>query len=61
MIDQQSNATVLNVLGRDFMHARCIPDRLDIGKPKIDYYTVSQLNFLNFGFLFPFYFRSNFE
>lgn len=48
MINQQANGTVLNVLGRDFMHARCIPDRLDIGKPKIDYYTVSQLIFLNF-------------
>ena len=41
MLDQKPNATVLNVLGRDFMNARCIADKLAIGKPNIDYYTVN--------------------
>lgn len=40
MLDQKSNATVLNVLGCDFMNARCIPDKLAIGKLNIDCYTV---------------------
>ncbi|XP_031628487.1 EF-hand domain-containing family member C2 [Contarinia nasturtii] len=43
MLDQKSNATVLNVLGRDFMNARCITDKLDIGKPNIDFYTDADL------------------
>lgn len=42
MVDQNTNDTVLNVLG-NFMQARCIPDRLSVGKPNIDYYTASHV------------------
>lgn len=45
MLNQKSNATVLNVLGSDFMNARCIADKLDIGKPKIECYTVQSNQF----------------
>lgn len=41
MLDQRSNTTLLNVLGCDFMNARCMTDKLSIGKPEIDFYTVN--------------------
>lgn len=40
MVGSKSNMTVLNVFGKDFMKPRYIQDRLDIGKPNIEYYTV---------------------
>lgn len=41
VVGQQSNYTVLNVLGRDFMKARYVQDRLNLGRPDIVYYSVN--------------------
>lgn len=41
MVGQKSNYTVLNVLGRDFMQARYVQDRLNLGRPDIEYYAVN--------------------
>lgn len=44
MAGQNSNITVLKTLGSMFSKAAFIQDRLDLGKPDIEYYTVNILN-----------------
>lgn len=53
MVGQQSNYTVLNVLGRDFMKTRYVQDRLNLGQPDIEYYMVNFL-FIQIQFAFQF-------
>lgn len=42
MFGQKENTTILNILGRgrNILNQRFIEDRLNLGKPPIEYYTV---------------------